>query len=450
MENLWEAARRASLGRRRKPYVARFLLNLEDELTRLQEELRSRTYRPGPYSTFRVYEPKERLISAAPFRDRVVHHALVRVIQPLFERRFVFDSWANRLGKGTHRALERFQGFSRRFRYVLKGDIRKYFPSIDHEILKAKIRRVIRCPGTLWLLDAIIDASNPQDPVVEYFPGDDILTPLERRKGLPIGNLTSQFFANVYLDDLDHFVKDDLGVKAYLRYVDDFAAFSDDKRELGLLRERIVARLHASRLSVHERKTRVYRTDEGVRFLGFRVWPRLRRLDRSNVLRFRRRLRRFQKAYAHRRMSAEEIGRRIRCWVAHARHGDTARLVATTLEKFVFVPATTTAAFGWRRVFGEAGDRGGVRRVRLPERFPFHGQVRSRVPPRRHRIASGRRRQVARPGQTWPPVPLKLPRVRWRMEPCSRVAEGCRARGGDPLSFSERVPPPARSDAREE
>ncbi|MGQ9592834.1 MAG: reverse transcriptase domain-containing protein, partial [Planctomycetota bacterium] len=238
LENLWEAARRASLGRRRKPYVARFLLNLEDELTRLQEELRSRTYRPGPYSTFRVYEPKERLISAAPFRDRVVHHALVRVIEPLFERRFVFDSWANRLGKGTHRALERFQGFSRRFRYVLKGDIRKYFPSIDHEILKAKIRRVIRCPGTLWLLDAIIDASNTQDPVVEYFPGDDILTPLERRKGLPIGNLTSQFFANVYLDDLDHFVKDGLGVKAYLRYVDDFAAFSDDKRELGLLRER--------------------------------------------------------------------------------------------------------------------------------------------------------------------------------------------------------------------
>ena len=126
-----------------------------------------------------------------------MHHALCNVIAPLIERSFIYDSYANRVGKGSHKALERFTGFARSSRYGLQCDIQKYFPSIDHAILKRLIRRKIKCPDTLWLIDTIIDGSNEQFPSVEHFPGDDMLTPLSFRRGLPIGNLTSQFFANV-------------------------------------------------------------------------------------------------------------------------------------------------------------------------------------------------------------------------------------------------------------
>ena len=173
-------------------------------------------------------EPKPRTISAAPYRDRVVHHALCNIIAPIFEGTFISDSYANRIGFGTHRALRRFTEFARSSLYILQCDIRKYFPSIDHGILKELVRRKIKCAETLWLIDSIIDGSNEQEPVIHHFPGDDLLAPLQRRRGLPIGNLTSQFFANIYLNGFDHFLKEQLRVKKYIRYVDDFALFSDD------------------------------------------------------------------------------------------------------------------------------------------------------------------------------------------------------------------------------
>lgn len=148
-DNLLTAFYRARKGKRDKGQVAAFEFRLEPELFRLQRELQSKTYTPGPYTTFYVYDPKQRLISAAPFRDRVVHHALCNVIEPVFEQTFIHDSYANRLGKGTHRAIGRFQHFARRYKYVLKCDIRKFFPSIDHEILKREIRWKIACPDTL-------------------------------------------------------------------------------------------------------------------------------------------------------------------------------------------------------------------------------------------------------------------------------------------------------------
>jgi retron-type reverse transcriptase len=231
-ENLLVAARQAQRGKRFRGNVLAFNYAIERELFKLQAELRAHTYQPGAYRTFMIRDPKDRLISAAPYRDRVVHHALCNVIVPLLERTLIGDTYANRVGYGSHRALKRFTGFARRYRYCLQCDIQKYFPSIDHEILKGLIRRKIKCRDTLWLIDRIIDASNEQVPVLEYFPGDDLLTPVQRRKGLPIGNLTSQFFANLYLSPFDHFVKRQLKLKHYLRYVDDFAAFSDDRQEL--------------------------------------------------------------------------------------------------------------------------------------------------------------------------------------------------------------------------
>ncbi len=220
-ENLLLAAHKAAKGKRENANVLNFFFKLEENLFQLGEELTRQSYRPGSYSTFRIYDPKPRMISAAPFRDRVVHHALINIIEPFFKRSFIFDSYANRVGKGTHKAIRRYQEFLRRYNFVLKCDIKKYFPSIDHEILKQLIRRTIFDQKTLWLLDTIIDGSNPQAPILDYFPRDELFTPFIRRKGLPIGNLTSQFFANVYLNPLDHFVKENLRCQGYLRYVDD-------------------------------------------------------------------------------------------------------------------------------------------------------------------------------------------------------------------------------------
>lgn len=209
---------------------------VEANLFRLQRELRSHAYRPGTYRPFWITEPKTRMISAAPFRDRVVHHALVNVIEPIFERRFIQHSNACRTGKGTHRALQQFVMWARSSRYVLKVDVHKFFPTLDHAILKARIRRTIKDPNVLWLCDLIIDHSNEQEKVVQHFPGDELFTPLAHRRGLPIGNLTSQFFANVCLDALDHVVKERLRVKRYLRHVDDFCCFDNDKKKLNELR----------------------------------------------------------------------------------------------------------------------------------------------------------------------------------------------------------------------
>ncbi len=202
-DNLFLAVHQAAKGKRYRQYVLEFYFDLEKELIRLHDELTSGLYLPGEYRTFYVYEPKKRMISAAPLRDRIVHHALCNVIQPIFERTFIHDSYANRVGFGSHRALRRFTEFARSAKYVLQCDIQKYFASIDHEILKAKIRRKIKCPETLSLIDKIIDNSNEQEPRNNWFDGDDLFTPFERRRGLPIGNLTSQFFANVYLDEID-------------------------------------------------------------------------------------------------------------------------------------------------------------------------------------------------------------------------------------------------------
>ena len=141
--NLLQAAESARRGKRQKPYVARFHFNLEEALLRLESELKNFIYTPGPYKEFYIFEPKLRLISAAPYRDRVVHHALIQVIEPLFERMFIADSYACRVGKGTHRAVDRFTQFCRQNKYVLKCDIHKYFPSIDHDILYGMLCRKI-------------------------------------------------------------------------------------------------------------------------------------------------------------------------------------------------------------------------------------------------------------------------------------------------------------------
>ena len=334
--NLLAAARQAQKSKRFRENVLAFNARLEQELEQLQEELRTKTYCPGPYRTFAIHEPKPRLISAAPYRDRVVHHALCKVIIPIFERTFIRDSYANRAGFGTHRALRRFTGFLRSSRYVLQCDIRKYFPSIDHAFLKEMIRRKIKCLDTLWLIDLLIDRSNAQEPVAAHFPGDALLTPAARRRGLPIGNLTSQFFANIYLNGLDHLVKERLRIEKYLRYVDDFALFGDDRAELHAARLAIETYLAGLRLKIHPIKSQLFETKHGANFLGFRIFLDRMRVRTENLRRARRRLRCMQRAYAQRVIGRQEVTQSLRSWIAHLAHGDTWQLREQIFTALVF------------------------------------------------------------------------------------------------------------------
>jgi retron-type reverse transcriptase len=328
-------------GQRFRPDVADFHFHLEHELWALHEELSTKTYRPGAYRTFLIHEPKPRQISAAPYRDREVHHALVNVLESIYERTFSHDSFACRKGKGTHAAVDRCQHFARRFRYVLKADIPKFFPSLDHDILKAMVARKVKDRDVLWLAGLLIDRGNPQEEVQNWFLGDDLFTPCQRRRGLPIGNQTSQFLANVYLDPLDHFIKDRLRVNGYVRYVDDFLVFADDKGRLADVRGRVTDFLARLRLRLHPAKSVVFPVKDGIRFLGYRVFPTHRLLVKENVWCFRRRLRQMQERYARHRISAEQVRQRVMSWIGHARQADTYRLRGRLFEEHPFRRAAT-------------------------------------------------------------------------------------------------------------
>lgn len=319
---LESAYRRARRGKRHHPEVQRFEQDLEGELIQLQNELIWGSYRSGPYRFFRVFEPKERLVAALPFRDRVVQHALVAVIEPLWERRFIADSYACRPGRGLHRAADRAQwmlrDLARRGKdgesiYALKGDIAKYFQSIDHSVLKALLRRHIACQRTLALCDGIIDAG--------YTRSD------QWRCGLPIGNLTSQLWANVYLHELDRFVKHELKARLYLRYMDDFVLLSSDKDWLHQARGRIETFLWQRLRLRTNAKTQIFpvrrRHGRGLDFVGYQLWPYRRRLRCSSVQRISRSLRLLQRWYGLGFVSLTRVSQSVRSWVAHARHAET-------------------------------------------------------------------------------------------------------------------------------
>ena len=208
--------------------------------------------------------------------------------------------------------------------YVLAADIRQYFPSIDHEILMGDLERVIKCKPTLALAARIIGSGAPDSHPDPH--------------GLPLGNQTSQFFANVYLNPLDHFAQRRLGGRPYMRYVDDFLLFGDDKSELGEARERIAELLAGRRLRLHPAKTRVHRVCDGVTFLGWRLFPGHRRLVRGNVVRFRRRLGSLLEDYADGLITRERLDMCMRSWIAHAAHGDTWRLRRQIFEANPVVP----------------------------------------------------------------------------------------------------------------
>lgn len=322
--NLLLAFQKASRGKRSRPAAAAFEHRLEENLLDLQADLLNFTYRPGPYDSFYIHEPKQRLISAAPFRDRVVHHALCNLIEPVFERSFIFDSYANRIGKGTHRALNRAQQYARRYPYVLQCDIRQYFPSIDHAILENLLAQKLKDPAVLWLCRQIMQSgvgvlSDVYNQV--YYPGDNLLSAL-RPRGLPIGNLTSQFWANVYLNKFDHFIKQNLHCPAYIRYVDDFLLFAHTQPILWKYKSALQQQLDRLRLCLHAGAC-PYPVTEGIPFLGFRIHPIWRRLKRRKGIYFCRQYRLKQHQYQHGLITLSTLTASTRGWINHVRYANT-------------------------------------------------------------------------------------------------------------------------------
>ncbi len=299
---------------------------MADRLLCLRDELLGGEYAPGPYTHFFIHEPKRRKISAATFRDRVVHHALCAIIEPRFERVFIPDSYANRIGKGSHRAIDRLQQFARRQRYVLRADLRQHFASIDHAHLLASLRTQIPESDIMRLIERILDSGREvlrdQYDMV-WFPGDDLLAAC-RPRGLPIGNLTSQFWSNCYLHPFDLFVKRELGCRDYLRYVDDFALFADSKRELWAWKEAIEARLGSRlRQTIHESSAQVTPTASGIPWLGFVVFPDYRQVKARKVRHATRRLAERYAAYQAGALPFAAFDAGVRGWIAHVRHADS-------------------------------------------------------------------------------------------------------------------------------
>jgi RNA-directed DNA polymerase len=345
-ENLWYAYKAAAKGKRATREVVRFEYHVEERLLELERGLADRSYSPGAYRSFYIRDPKRRLISAAPFRDRVVHHALCQVTEPLFERTFIGDSYANRNGKGTHAALDRAQGLARSYRYCLQCDVRQYFPSIDHEILFSLLARKLDDPDLLWLCRRILAGGEgvlAGEYTQVFFPGDDLLA-AARPRGLPIGNLTSQLWANLYLNELDQYVKRVLHCPAYVRYVDDFLLFADDKATLWAWKAAIRERLAALRLTLHEASSTVYPVATGIPFLGFRLYPERRLIKRRNANLFARRLRRGARACERGELDIGDLWTRVLGWEAHAAHGHTRGLRAALLGRTCIGPRQGAAA----------------------------------------------------------------------------------------------------------
>lgn len=323
-ENLLLAFKKARKRKSLKPYVIEFEANLEDNLKQLQKELVTETYKPAPLKSFVISEPKTRKISKSHFRDRVVHHAICNLIEPIFENIFIHDSFANRKGKGVHSALKRFDKFKRKVSrnksvvcYVFKADIRQYFETVDHEILIKILSNKIKDGKLINLIRKILTNYNSK------IPG----------KSMPLGNLTSQFFANVYLNELDYFVKHKLKAKYYLRYVDDFVILHNSKYALErykhLIKEFLKTQL---KIALHPNKCKITPLSRGVGLLGYRVFYHHKLLRKSNLRKFQMKFSNLKESYFAKSIDKRDIAEFLSGWFGYAMHANTYGLRCKALE----------------------------------------------------------------------------------------------------------------------
>ena len=260
------------------------------------------------------------------------------MLEPLFERRFIDDSYACRRGKGTHRAIDRAQRFQRQYRFVLKTDIVRFFPNVDHEVLLALLGKTIRDERLTELIRRIIASGEgilDDEATPSRFPGDDLFSTL-RPTGLPIGNLTSQFFANALLDPIDHYIKEQLSVPGYVRHADDLLLFADSKQTLWDAAGRLKQRLALLRLRLHRDKTTVRPTTHWLTFLGMKLKPHHRRLSQTALRRFNRRLRRQQSLYRQHRISLSSIRDSLRAFQAHCDSANSFSIFCKLLSRAKF------------------------------------------------------------------------------------------------------------------
>ncbi len=336
-DNLLLAFRKARRGKRQQSEIQHFELNLEYELTDIRHNLQSHRYQPGSFHQFQVTDRKTRLISAAPFRDRVVQHALMNIVEPIIDQQFIKHSYASRKHKGVHRAVQHYQAWAKQYRYALKIDICRYFDSIDHALLKQKLRRFISDPDILWLFDRIIDSSpEPLNPAIVRADSDDLIDLAAKSVGLPLGNLTSQCFGNIYLNDLDHFIQTTLNLPAYLRYVDDMILCSNSKNQLWENCAAIEQFLASERIGIHPRKKQLVPVMTGLDVLGYQVFPSQIRLARGSGYRFRRKLKRLAKAYHQWRISLQAIKPHVAGWLGHARQANSESLYRAIFSEVYF------------------------------------------------------------------------------------------------------------------
>lgn len=265
LENLFLAWDEFKKGKRKKKDVQEFEYNLEDNIFKLHEELKTKFYRHSNYTSFNICDPKPRKIHKACVRDRVLHHAVFRILYPIFDKPFIFDSYSCRNEKGTHRAVNRLRKFAGKVGmnntktcYVLKCDVKKFFNSIDQDILISLIKKKVEEDNSVWLIEGIIKSFS---------------------KGLPLGNITSQLFANIYLDELDQFIKHNLKIKYYIRYCDDFVILNNNKKYL----ENIILQTgdfleNKLKLFLHPNKIIIQKYHQGTDFLGYVSFPYFRTL----------------------------------------------------------------------------------------------------------------------------------------------------------------------------
>ena len=316
-KNLFLAYKKARKGKSKKEYVNKFCESLEGNLSQLRLELLFHIYNPKPLKTFIVRDPKTRKISKSDFRDRVVHHALINTIEPIFDKTFIYDSYANRKGKGTLAALERFDKFKRKVSrngkingwfnnnqvkgYCLKADIKHYFQTVDHNTLLAIIKKKIQCQRTIWLIKKILGNYSEVG---------------KQGRGMPLGNLTSQFFANVYLNELDYFIKHELKAKYYIRYVDDFVILHSEKSQLEIWKKQIEEFLNKElRLELHPEKSKIASLSEGIDFVGFRNFYFFRLLRKRNIRNMKIKIKKFQRG----EISEEKFTEIFQGWNAYAK-----------------------------------------------------------------------------------------------------------------------------------
>ncbi|KLU66775.1 reverse transcriptase (RNA-dependent DNA polymerase) [Desulfosporosinus acididurans] len=340
-ENLHQAYLEARKGKRYRIEVMKFTNHLEENLIQIQNELIWKTYEVGKYREFFVNEPKKRLIMALPFKDRVVQWAIYQVLNPYFEKGFIQDSYACRVDKGTHRAVNRLQYWLRYMHrrhsqfYALKLDISKYFYRVDHNVLMAILRRRIGDEDLLWLLETIARCEHTKFGVPlgdHQFESDRV-----GGVGMPIGNLTSQMFANLYLNELDQYAKQTLHVKFYLRYMDDIVVLHGNKKYLWALKEQIdefvVHQLH---LQLNN-KTMVRSVSQGIEFVGFRVWPTHKKLRKKSALKMKRRLRYLQRSYARGEIGMQEVNNSVQSYLGILKHCNSHNLKTKLLRSLTFV-----------------------------------------------------------------------------------------------------------------